>query len=59
MAGERRCPSCREAMQRRGFDRKPLGRVEIDVCFGCHALRFDQHAVVDLVADAIGSLPSN
>lgn len=53
MMGERRCPSCREAMERRGFDRKPLGRVELDVCFGCHALWFDQHESLQLTPAAV------
>ena len=40
-------------MERRGFDRKPLGRVELDVCFGCHALWFDQHESVQLTPAAV------
>jgi hypothetical protein len=53
MAGERRCPSCREPMERRGYDRKPLGRVELDVCFGCHALWLDQHESMQLTPAAV------
>jgi len=52
-AGDRRCPSCREAMERRAFDRKPLGRVELDVCFGCHALWFDQYESLQLTPAAV------
>jgi hypothetical protein len=40
-------------MERRGFDRKPLGRVELDVCFGCHALWFDQHESLQLTPAAV------
>ena len=52
-AGDRRCPSCSEAMEQRAFDRKPLGRVELDVCFGCHALWFDQHESLQLTPAAV------
>lgn len=52
-AGGRRCPSCGEAMEQRAFDRKPLGRVELDVCFGCHALWFDQHESLQLTPSAV------
>jgi hypothetical protein len=53
MAGERSCPGCREPMQRRAFDRKPLGRLEIDVCFGCHAMWFDQYESAQLTPAAV------
>lgn len=52
-AGDRRCPSCGEAMEQRAFDRKPLGRVELDVCFGCHALWFDQYESLQLTPAAV------
>jgi hypothetical protein len=40
-------------MERRAFDRKPLGRVELDVCFGCHALWFDQYESLQLTPAAV------
>lgn len=29
-------------MEQRTFDRKPTGKVQVDVCFGCHGIWFDQ-----------------
>jgi hypothetical protein len=53
MAGERNCPGCGATMERRAFDRKPLGRVEIDLCYACHAMWFDRHESVQLTPAAV------
>ena len=37
------CPSCAAAMEQRFFERKPAGKVELDFCFACHAIWFDQY----------------
>lgn len=40
-------------MQRRSFARKPLGRVELELCFACHALWFDQFESAQLTPAAV------
>lgn len=40
-------------MERQSLERKPLGRVELDLCFGCHALWFDQHESASLTPGAV------
>ena len=42
------CPSCAAPMQRCDFDRKPQGRVELDLCFECQAIWFDQYESAQL-----------
>lgn len=37
----RACPSCGEAMAREVYERKLEGRVDLDLCFACHAIWFD------------------
>jgi Zn-finger nucleic acid-binding protein len=37
------CPSCAATMEQRFFERKPAGKVELDFCFACHAIWFDQY----------------
>ncbi len=49
----RACPSCAEPMRRRGFGRKPLGSVDVDLCFACHCLWFDQYESAQLTPGAI------
>ncbi|MGZ5035069.1 MAG: zf-TFIIB domain-containing protein [Usitatibacter sp.] len=39
----RGCPSCGEPMRNSAFARRPLGQVELDICFGCQAIWFDQY----------------
>jgi Cytochrome c3/Transcription factor zinc-finger len=39
----RGCPGCGEQMQQRAFARRPLGQVDIDICFDCQAIWFDQY----------------
>ena len=40
-------------MQRRSFARKPLGRVELELCFACRALWFDQFESAQLTPGAV------
>jgi Transcription factor zinc-finger len=37
------CPGCGETMQRKSFERRPVGNVEIDLCFPCQSIWFDQY----------------
>jgi hypothetical protein len=40
-------------MERRAFARKPLGEVELDLCFACHAIWFDQYESAQLTPGAV------
>lgn len=40
-------------MEQRLFDRKPHGKVELDICFGCHAIWFDQMESAQLTPAAV------
>lgn len=47
------CPSCAAPMERRLLARKPHGQVELDVCFGCNAIWFDQFESAALTPGAV------
>lgn len=47
------CPSCSATMEQRYFERKPSGKVELDFCFTCHALWFDQYESATLTPGAV------
>jgi len=47
------CPSCRVRMQRRALARKPEGNVDLDLCFDCNAIWFDQYESVALTPGAV------
>ena len=47
------CPSCAAPMERRGFSRKPLGGLELDLCFACHAIWFDHMESAQLTPKAV------
>jgi hypothetical protein len=49
----RACPSCSSPMQRQSFARKPMGSVDLDLCFGCQAIWFDQHESAQLTPGAV------
>lgn len=51
-----RCPSCQGAMQPRTFDRQLTGGVELDVCFECKAIWFDQYESAQLTPGAVIAL---
>ena len=40
-------------MELRGFARKPLGGIDLDVCFDCHAIWFDQLESAQLTPGAV------
>lgn len=52
-AQQRACPSCAEPMARRGFERKPQGALDLDICFACQAIWFDQYESSQLTPGAI------
>ena len=47
------CPSCAAPMQRQAFTRKPLGELELDLCFACHAIWFDQYESAQLAPGSV------
>jgi hypothetical protein len=47
------CPSCSAPMPRRAFARKPFGALELDLCFACHAIWFDQYESAQLTPGAV------
>jgi len=47
------CPSCAATMEQRFFERKPHGKVELDVCFACHAIWFDQYESATLTPGSV------
>ena len=47
------CPSCAATMEQRFFDRKPSGKVELDFCFDCHSIWFDQYESAALTPGAV------
>lgn len=42
-ASPRKCPGCAAAMRRQPFGRKPVGSVDVDLCFDCQAIWFDSY----------------
>jgi hypothetical protein len=52
----RPCPSCASPMSRQAFERKPLGQVELELCFDCHGLWFDQYESAQLTPGAVVDL---
>lgn len=49
----RACPSCGEAMRRESYERKLQGSVDLDLCYACHAIWFDQYESAALAPAAI------
>jgi Zn-finger nucleic acid-binding protein len=47
------CPSCAAPMQRRAFERKPLGTLDLDLCFACHGIWFDRYESAQLTPGAV------
>jgi hypothetical protein len=47
------CPSCSGVMEQRYFDRKPSGKVELDFCFACHSIWFDQYESATLTPGSV------
>ena len=40
-------------MERRAFSKKPDGGIELDLCFACHAIWFDQYESAQLTPGAV------
>jgi hypothetical protein len=40
-------------MRRQSFERKPVGQVDLDLCFDCHAIWFDQYESAQLTPGAV------
>lgn len=47
------CPGCGASMQRLDFERKPVGRLDLDICFDCQAIWFDQYESAQLTPGAV------
>ena len=47
------CPSCRQTMQGREFERHDHGKVQVDICFDCGAIWFDRLESVQLAPAAV------
>jgi Zn-finger nucleic acid-binding protein len=47
------CPSCSAPMRRQAFDRKPMGALDLDLCFDCKAIWFDQFESAQLSPGAV------
>ena len=52
----RGCPSCGEAMELESYERKALGRVDLDFCYGCQAIWFDPYESTQLTPGAVMKL---
>ncbi len=55
-AAGRACPSCGGGMRREGFERKLQGRVDLDLCFDCQAIWFDQYESAQLTPGSVLAL---
>jgi Zn-finger nucleic acid-binding protein len=50
------CPSCGSQMSRQSFERKSVGQVDLDLCFDCHAIWFDQYESAQLTPGSVLAL---
>jgi hypothetical protein len=50
---QRACPSCAAPMFTQAFARKPAGTLDLDICFACHAIWFDQFESAQLTPGAV------
>ena len=55
-AETRACPSCTQPMARKSFDAKLQGALDLDICFACSAIWFDQYESSQLTPGAIIAL---
>jgi len=51
-----KCPSCAADTEQQFFDRRPSGKVELDLCFSCHAIWFDQYESAQLTPGGVLAL---
>lgn len=47
------CPGCAAPMERRVFQRRPAGTVELDLCHPCHFIWFDQYESTQLTPGSV------
>lgn len=52
----RACPSCGQAMQPESYARKAAGAIELDFCYSCQAIWFDQYESAQLTPGAVMKL---
>jgi len=50
------CPGCAQPMKNKSFSRKPHGNVELDLCFTCHGIWFDQYESATLTPGSVMQL---
>ena len=50
------CPSCKGPMERRELERRPQGMLELDMCFACHGIWFDQYESAQLAPRGVMEL---
>ena len=53
---QRKCPGCGAPMQRQTLESRAAASVELDLCFGCHAIWFDQFESASLSPGAVMEL---
>ncbi|MBL8522168.1 MAG: zf-TFIIB domain-containing protein [Betaproteobacteria bacterium] len=54
--GHLKCPNCATPMNRHRFASADVRPLEVDVCYPCHAIWFDQHESARLSADGVVDL---
>ncbi len=52
-AAARNCPGCAAAMRRETFGRRPMGTVDVDLCFECQAIWFDSYESSQLAPGSV------
>ncbi|AXS79998.1 zf-TFIIB domain-containing protein [Dechloromonas sp. HYN0024] len=50
------CPSCRQTMVRQTFERQTHGSVELDLCFNCQGIWFDEFESIQITPGGIVEL---
>ena len=50
------CPNCSAPMARAEFLRRPQGIIELDICFPCHMIWFDQYESIQLAPGGVVEL---
>ncbi len=53
VAAGRACPSCAAPMELAAFGRLPHGQVDLEICYGCHAIWFDAYESAQLTPGAV------
>jgi Zn-finger nucleic acid-binding protein len=53
LAATRSCPSCGTAMRRGTYERRPVCALDLDMCFDCQAIWFDQYESAQLTPGSV------